>query len=160
MLADLGLGGVFPILQMGLSYPADVRLVAEFATHCKRMVVIEERRSFLEKNIRDGLFQTLPHEQAADLVGRLFGKKFPTAANVCSPSGGLADPESRTGPDQNLCDGIPDTRGLNVSVLSQKLIRSSRPPKRSPPSCNGRLTAELGGSERRASPSSRSSTTR
>src|SRR5205807_1000190 len=53
VLADLGLSGVFPILQMGMSYPADVQLVAEFGKLCEQMIVIEERRSFLEKNIRD-----------------------------------------------------------------------------------------------------------
>src|SRR5213078_554893 len=31
VLADLGLSGVFPILNMGMSYPVDVSLVAEFS---------------------------------------------------------------------------------------------------------------------------------
>src|SRR3954447_2492878 len=64
VLADLGLLGVFPILQMGMPYPTDVELAAEFAGLCKNVIVLEERRSFLEKNIRDGLFHALPHEEA------------------------------------------------------------------------------------------------
>src|SRR5687768_15946080 len=81
VLADLGLLGVFPILRMGMSYPVDVELVVEFSKLCKNMIVIEERRSFLEKNIRDQLFrvlpgtsEALPTEEAASLSARLFGK--------------------------------------------------------------------------------------
>ncbi|HSU65250.1 MAG TPA: hypothetical protein VLJ39_00135, partial [Tepidisphaeraceae bacterium] len=119
VLADLGLTGVFPILNMGMSYPVDAALVAEFSQLCRHMIVIEERRSFLEKNIRDAAFRQLTHEQAADVVGRLFGKKFPKDTSSCVP---FVPSESRTGSDQDLCDGIPDTRGLNFSVLAQKLI--------------------------------------
>ncbi len=36
VLADLGLAGVFPILQMGMSYPADVALVARILRRCAR----------------------------------------------------------------------------------------------------------------------------
>src|SRR5919112_1659820 len=68
VLSDLGLLGVFPILNLGMSYPADEQLVAEFAQLCKHMIVIEERRSFLEKNIRDSAFRFLPHEVATDIV--------------------------------------------------------------------------------------------
>jgi indolepyruvate ferredoxin oxidoreductase len=76
VLADIGLLWQFPVLNMGMSYPTDVELVREFARHCKTMIVIEERRSFLEKNIRDGLFHAFPAE-AAELSARLFGKAFP-----------------------------------------------------------------------------------
>ncbi len=121
VLADLGLYGEFPILQMGMSYPADVPLVAEFAKHCDKLVVIEERRSFLEKNIRDGLFQQLGHDIAADLAGRLYGKKFPGDK-----------------------PGVPETRGLNASVLTQILIPLFQSTEAIPPEMrNGKLTAEL-----------------
>jgi indolepyruvate ferredoxin oxidoreductase len=121
VLADLGLEGYFPILQMGMSYPADVDLVREFSGHCRQMIVVEERRSFLEKNIRDAAFQYLAHDIAADLVSRLFGKNFP-----------------------NGMKGIPDTRGLNPSVLAQILIPLIKATDTIPPDMrNGRLTAEL-----------------
>jgi indolepyruvate ferredoxin oxidoreductase len=63
------------------------------------MIVIEERRSFLEKNIRDAIFHELPQETAAEIAGRLYGKRFP---------GGM--------------EGVPDTRGLNYSVLAQRIL--------------------------------------
>jgi indolepyruvate ferredoxin oxidoreductase len=121
VLADLGLTGVFPILQMGMSYPVDVQLVAEFSTHCKEMIVIEERRSFLEKNVRDAMFHMLPPEQATTLAGRLWGKTFPRNLN-----------------------GIPEGRGLNPSVLAQLLIPLIKATEEIPAELrNGRLTAEL-----------------
>jgi indolepyruvate ferredoxin oxidoreductase len=121
LLADLNLTGLFPILQMGLSYPADVSLVKEFSGLCQKMIVIEERRSFLEKNIRDGLFHSLPQEEAAALAGRLFGKSFPDGR-----------------------EGISETRGLNYSVLAQKLIPLVQATEQIPPQRrNGVLSAEM-----------------
>jgi indolepyruvate ferredoxin oxidoreductase len=121
ILGELDLNGLFPVLQMGLSYPADVQLVKEFSGLCKSMIVIEERRSFLEKNIRDSLFQAFPQEEATALAGKLFGKTFP---------GGK--------------EGIPSTRGLNYSVLAQKLIPLIQGLEEIPaPRRNGRLSGEL-----------------
>ena len=82
VLSDVGLLGHFPILNMGMPYPVDTQLVAEFSASCDDMIVIEERRSFLEKNIRDRAFQELPHAQAADIVRRLYGKQFPARAGT------------------------------------------------------------------------------
>lgn len=121
VLGEIGLSNQFPILNLGLSYPADVRLVAEFSKLCKHMIVIEERRSFLEKNIRDGVFREFDHAQAADLASRLYGKKFPNGEA-----------------------GIPDTRGLNYSVLAQKLIPLIKGTEEIPAELrNGRLTSEM-----------------
>ena len=67
---------------MGMSYPVDVKLVAEFSRLCKTMIVIEERRSFLEKNIRDGLFRVgITH----------------TSAGSHTEPGGYEHPEEATG---------------------------------------------------------------
>jgi indolepyruvate ferredoxin oxidoreductase len=130
VLADLGLTGVFPILNMGMSYPVDVQLVREFSQLCDKMVVIEERRSFLEKNIRDGVFKELQHDEAASIASRLFGKTFP---------GNLA--------------GIPETRGLNASVLAQILIPLIKATEQLPEHLrNGRLTAELNEIKRASKP--------
>ena len=121
VLSDLRLAGLFPILQMGMSYPADVELVKEFAAQCKNMIVIEERRSFLEKNIRDTLFHSLPQDEAASLASRLFGKTFP-----------------------NGMEGIPETRGLNFSVLAQRLIPLIQATTEiDPHRRNGRLSSEI-----------------
>ncbi len=121
VLADIGLGGAFPVLYMGMSYPADAELVAEFSQLCDSMIVIEERRSFLEKSIRDAAFRSLGHGLASDISARLYGKRFP-----------------------NGDEGIPDSRGLNFSVLAQKLIPLIKSSDRIPAAMrNGRLTAEM-----------------
>ena len=99
VLHDVGMSGAFPILNMGMSFPIDTQIVEEFSRTCERMIVIEERRSFLEKNIRDAIFHELPQERASDIASRMYGKKFP-----------------------NGVEGIPDTRGLNYSVLAQRII--------------------------------------
>ena len=121
VLADIGLDGAFPILQMGMSYPADVQLVVEFSRLCRQIIVVEERRSFLETHIRDGLFRALPADVATDIAGRLYGKAFP----------------------HNL-PGIPDSRGLYPSVLAQVIIPLIKATEQIPAELrNGRLSAEL-----------------
>jgi indolepyruvate ferredoxin oxidoreductase len=125
VLSDIGLDGAFPVLQMGMCYPTDIGIVAEFSKLCKTMIVIEERRSFVEKNIRDTAFRELSHDQAAELTGRLFGKKFPAVGGA-------------------EVEGIPDTRGLNPSVLAQKLIPLIKSTEQIPAELrNGRLAAEM-----------------
>jgi indolepyruvate ferredoxin oxidoreductase len=131
VLADIGLLGEFPILHMGMSYPVDVKLVREFAAQCKNMIVIEERRSFLEKNIRDAMFHELPHDVATDLASRLYGKAFPTGPEI-----------NRDG--SYLFPGIPETRGLNPSLLAQMIIPLIKNTEEIPAQLrNGRLSAEL-----------------
>ena len=125
VLEDLGLCGVFPILQMGMSYPADAALVRQFGGMCRTMVVVEERRGFLEQNIREVLFHELPQAEAAELCARLYGKAFP-------------------GRDGQAAEGFPATRGLNYSVVAQKLIVLIRESEHLPAHLrNGRLSDEL-----------------
>ena len=141
VLADVGLTGVFPVLQMGMSYPADVELVAEFAGLCDRMVVIEERRSFLEKNIRDSLFRLMP-DRAADLSARLFGKAFParggTGASPVRPDEHGQDARATPRP------GIPEGRGLNPSLLAQLILPLIQATEEVPGHLrNGNISTEL-----------------
>ena len=106
ILADVGLSGRFPILNMGMPYPCDVELVRQFGEQCETMIVIEERRNFLERLIRENLFKEFVPSVAAGLAARLFGKRFPDFKN-----GGQTGGET--------VNGIPETRGLNPSVLAQ-----------------------------------------
>jgi indolepyruvate ferredoxin oxidoreductase len=123
VLRDVGLDGVFPILQMGMQYPTDIDLVREFGRHCRDMIVIEERRSFLEKNIRDGMFKEFDRDEATSLSARLYGKQFPGKGSVA---------------------GIPETRGLNPSILAQILIPLIKNTTEIPADLrNGKLSAEL-----------------
>ncbi|MCE5326852.1 MAG: glutamate synthase small subunit [Planctomycetaceae bacterium] len=97
-LWEMDLLGEFPILKFGLSYPIDPAMVHLMAEQAQRIVVIEERRGFMEEQIgqiilRDRQSGQLP----ADL--ELWGKKFPAPLQ-----------------------GIPDTRGLHPSIITDRLV--------------------------------------
>ncbi len=95
-LADLKMTGRFPILKLGMVYPVDGQLVRELANQCDQLFVIEERRGFVEQQVRSILDV---QRQAGELDVKVYGKHFP---------GDLP--------------GIPETRGLNPSILMQRLI--------------------------------------
>jgi indolepyruvate ferredoxin oxidoreductase len=94
-LDQLGLTGVFPILKLGLTYPLDPALIDSFADEVESIVVIEERRGFLE-------------EQIVQLVARraLTGK-------AAVPVYGKVFPGGR--------EGLPSARGFNSSILVELL---------------------------------------
>jgi indolepyruvate ferredoxin oxidoreductase len=94
-LEQLGLTGVFPLLKLGITYPLDPALIDAFADQVENVVVIEERRGFLEEQV----VQLIARRA---LVGKpaipVFGKIFP---------GGR--------------EGLPSARGFNSSVLVELL---------------------------------------
>ncbi|MCJ7543543.1 MAG: thiamine pyrophosphate-dependent enzyme, partial [Phycisphaerae bacterium] len=96
-LFELGVLGEFPILRLGMSYPVDGELVRQLARQCQRLVVVEERRGFLEEQVSQIL---LKDRQAGLDSGRaeVWGKQFPE---------GLA--------------GLPEVRGLHPSILIARL---------------------------------------
>jgi indolepyruvate ferredoxin oxidoreductase len=71
-LSDLGMPAV-AMLKMGLVYPLDEELVAAFAAGLRRIIVIEEKRGFLEQQVRAAL-QDLGHP--VEVVGK---QVFPVA---------------------------------------------------------------------------------
>jgi len=97
-LWELGLLGEFPILKFGMSYPADAGLVRELAAQCERIIVVEERRSFLEEQINDVVLQDRQHGLPAG-AAEVWGKNFPN---------GLA--------------GFPEIRGLHPSIIIERLV--------------------------------------
>ncbi|MCK5113318.1 MAG: FAD-dependent oxidoreductase [Phycisphaerae bacterium] len=77
-LFELGVLGEFPILKFGMSYPADPQLIEELAQQCEKIVVIEERRGFLEEQVA----QIVMRQRQADPNGafantEVYGKQFP-----------------------------------------------------------------------------------
>jgi indolepyruvate ferredoxin oxidoreductase len=94
-LDQLGLTGVFPILKLGLTYPLDPALIDSFAGQVENIVVVEERRGFLE-------------EQIVQLVAR---RAFTGQATV--PVYGKVFPGGR--------EGLPTARGFNSSILVELL---------------------------------------
>jgi len=93
----LGLTGRFPILKMGLTYPLDVEAVADFSEQVDQMVVVEEKRPFLEEQVKAAVLEL---SQAGRQTVAVWGKSFP---------GGVT--------------GFPDTRGMNPSIVVECLSR-------------------------------------
>jgi indolepyruvate ferredoxin oxidoreductase len=101
-LDDMGVTDQFPILKLGITYPIDPEIVSDFCAQVKNIVVVEERRGFMEEQIADIVrrFNQLDAGEGgrAPLLTNVWGKEFPHGLR-----------------------GIPQTRGLNVSVLIERL---------------------------------------
>ncbi|MCY2924604.1 MAG: FAD-dependent oxidoreductase [Planctomycetota bacterium] len=97
-LLELGLLGESPILKYGLTYPIDPDLVRELARQCERIIVVEERRAFLEPQVCEVVQKDI---QAGLPEGRVevWGKKFPDSL-----------------------PGLPEIRGLHPSIIAERLI--------------------------------------
>jgi indolepyruvate ferredoxin oxidoreductase len=96
-LWELGLLGKYPILKYGLTYPADPMLLRELAGQCERIVVVEERRGFVEEQLAQAVLADRQNGGPAANVP-LWGKQFPD---------GLP--------------GIPAALGLDPSILVSRL---------------------------------------
>ena len=118
-LSEMGLTGRLPILRLGMAYPLDEQIVTDFAKHCQKIIVVEERRGFVQRQVVAALAEPI---QAGTLHVEIYGKRFP---------GGL--------------EGIPETRGLHPSMLVELLapVLQSHPAI-SNTFVNDRLSRELG----------------
>jgi indolepyruvate ferredoxin oxidoreductase len=96
-LRDMGLEGRYPVLKFGLTFPLDEALLVDFASRLDQIYVVEEKRGFVEA-------QAVGMLQRALQAGRL--KKMPAVW-------GKRFPEDR--------DGVPAVRGINASILVEKL---------------------------------------
>jgi indolepyruvate ferredoxin oxidoreductase len=101
-LAELGVADQVPILRLGISYPIDPELVEEFSKQVRSIFVIEERRGFMEEQIAEIVGK---YNQLATAANRtnVWGKEFPVGLK-----------------------GIPATRGLNPSILIERLAPLGR----------------------------------
>ncbi|MDL5053644.1 thiamine pyrophosphate-dependent enzyme [Oscillatoria laete-virens NRMC-F 0139] len=96
-LAELGVGDRIPTLKLGLCYPLDPALIAQFARGVDNIVVVEERRGFVEEQVAQIVIRlNQEHSHAAPV--RVYGKQFPF---------GL--------------EGIPSVLGLNPSILVERI---------------------------------------
>ena len=94
----LGLTGAFPILKLGLTYPVDSALVAQFAGQVQHLCVVEEKRAFVEPQV--GAILTRLRQEGQGRETRLWGKRFP-----------------------GDIPGFPDSMGLHPSLVVQHLAR-------------------------------------
>ena len=97
-LYELEFQGQIPILKLGLTHPVDEEIVREFASQVREIYVVEEKRPLLEKDIKAIVGRFYQNGEIDRLV-QVWGKEFPD---------GL--------------EGIPDSLGLNPTILMQHLI--------------------------------------
>jgi indolepyruvate ferredoxin oxidoreductase len=94
-LQQLGLTDTFPVLKLGLTYPLDPELIDSFADQVENIVVVEERRGFLEEQVVQLLARrALTGKPAAPVFGKIFPGGRP---------------------------GLPSARGFNSSILVELL---------------------------------------
>ena len=87
-----------PVLKLGLTHPVDEEIVREFVSHVREIYVVEEKRPLLEKDIK-AIVSRFHQNGEIDQPVQVWGKEFP-----------------------NGLEGIPDSLGLNPSILIQRLI--------------------------------------
>ena len=107
-LWELGLLGEMPILKFGMSYPLDAEMVRRMAGQCERLVVIEERRGFLEEQIHEVVLKDRQFGRPAGSL-QVWGKEFPEGLK-----------------------GLPATRGLHPSIIISRLVPLLKSLKASP----------------------------
>ncbi|MCB4756717.1 MAG: 2-oxoacid:acceptor oxidoreductase family protein [Elusimicrobia bacterium] len=97
VLRMIGLWDRTPVLKLGMIYPLDAEAVLSLANHVEHLVVVEEKRGFIEEQVAEILVQ-LKQDGRLPKPPALWGKKFP-----------------------NNEPGFPAARGLNVSVVLEVL---------------------------------------
>ncbi len=116
-LSDIGLAGQVPVLKLGVTYPLDRRRIEPLLARFTHVLVVEERRSFIEEQIAEiavrfaqsgcgTAVSAAQHRRdagAARLLAQIWGKQFP---------GGNA--------------GFPSVLGLNVSIVADRIGRFLR----------------------------------
>ncbi|MBI2870334.1 MAG: 2-oxoacid:acceptor oxidoreductase family protein, partial [Candidatus Omnitrophica bacterium] len=97
-LTELGLLGKFPVLKLALPHPADPVLVERLTHRASHVVVVEEKRDFIESQVAL-ILKDLAQEGGLRHPVQVWGKNFPR---------GL--------------EGFPQTKGLNPSIVMERLI--------------------------------------
>lgn len=96
-LEILGVREQIPVLKLGITFPLDAELVVEFSKQIHELFVIEEKRDFIESQVATILTEAF-QKQLIPTPPPLWGKAFPSTLL-----------------------GIPDTRGLNPSILVERI---------------------------------------
>ena len=100
-LMELDLWGEYPVLKLGITYPIDSKKVLDFLNQVGNVVVVEERRSFIERQVLD-MINTASITEIKQIKRKqyppIYGKNFP-----------------------NQMQGFPSTLGLNPSIIEEKV---------------------------------------
>jgi indolepyruvate ferredoxin oxidoreductase len=131
-LRDLGIGreklaemGV-RIAKFGMTFPLEPRFVAEFAAGLETILVIEEKRSFIELQLREALYNQQSRPQ---LIG-----KYDAEGRVLIPATGELEPELIS----RVVAGFLQAGSARIAILDEIEARERRPVMpRHPTFCSG-----------------------
>ncbi len=97
-LMEAGKLGGFPVLKLGMTYPVDPEMISRLAAQCRRIVVVEERRGFIEEQV-DQIVTLDRQTGKMPATMEVWGKHFPDGLQ-----------------------GLPHVAGLHPSILTQRLV--------------------------------------
>ncbi len=75
-LSEFGMTGHFPILKLGLTYPVDPEAIQEVLKYTNTLVVVEEKRRFIESQVRN-IVMDLHQSGKIKEMPTVWGKTFP-----------------------------------------------------------------------------------
>ncbi len=96
-LSEFGLSGKFPILKLGMTFPVDPEAVAEILKSSDNLIVVEEKRRFIESQVRN-IVMDLHQAGKVKEMPTVWGKVFPEALT-----------------------GFPNDQGLSPAVVMRTL---------------------------------------
>lgn len=84
---EMNITDVFPIVKLGCTYPIDQEIIFTFAQQVQELIIIEEKRGFIESQVKEILRDFEQHEQLPFI--NVWGKQFPFGLQGIPEEGGL-----------------------------------------------------------------------
>ncbi len=92
-LMELDLAGRFPMLKLGCTWPVDPEILLRFSDSTDTLIVIEEKRGFIETQVKEILRDTEQdrrmHDGDGGRIVPVWGKRFPGTLGGIPEDGGL-----------------------------------------------------------------------
>ncbi|MAT38668.1 MAG: hypothetical protein CL946_03590 [Ectothiorhodospiraceae bacterium] len=86
---EMKIDGQYPILKLGCTYPVDPEIMKTFCSSVEEAVIIEEKRGFVETQIKE-ILRDAQQEDPTAAFTPVWGKKFPAGLQGIPEEGALA----------------------------------------------------------------------
>ncbi len=88
-LSEFGMSGKFPILKLGMTYPIDPEVILDILKYSNTLVVVEEKRRFVESQVRNIVMDLFQSGQIKEMP-TVWGKTFPDSLKGFPTDQGLS----------------------------------------------------------------------
>ncbi len=88
-MSEFGMSGKFPILKLGMTFPVDPQAIEEILKFSTTLVVVEEKRRFIESQVRN-IAMDLYQSGKIKEMPTIWGKSFPDGLEGFTESKGLS----------------------------------------------------------------------